>query len=89
MLIKGYISDNDENVTFGEVKMCLAIPMKIVKIEGDRAVVSSGGVQRSIGINFLKSPKIGDYVIVHAGFAIEKLDTVRAEETLKLLEEIR
>ncbi len=69
--------------------MCLAIPMKILKIEGDRAVVSSGGVQRNIGINFLKNPKIGDYVIVHAGFAIEKLDTVKAEETLRLLEEIQ
>ena len=69
--------------------MCLAIPMKILKIEGDRAIVSSGGVRRCIGINFLKSPKIGDYVIVHAGFAIEKLDTVKAEETLRLLEEIR
>jgi len=63
--------------------------MKILKIEGDRAIVSSGGVQRSIGINFLKGPKIGDYVIVHAGFAIEKLDTVKAEETLKILEELQ
>jgi hydrogenase expression/formation protein HypC len=67
--------------------MCLAIPMKVLKIDGDRAVVSSGGIQRTIGINFLKNPKIGDYVIVHAGFAIEKLDTVKAEETLKLLQE--
>jgi hydrogenase expression/formation protein HypC len=63
--------------------------MKILKIEGDRAIVSVGGVQRSIGIGFLKSPKIGGYVIVHAGFAIEKLDTKKAEETLKLLEEIQ
>lgn len=69
--------------------MCLAIPMKILKIDLDRAVVSSAGVQRTIGINFLKNPKIGDYVIVHAGFAIEKLDTVKAEETLKLLEELQ
>lgn len=69
--------------------MCLAIPMKVLKIEGDRAIVSSGGVRRSIGINFLKNPKVGDYVIVHAGFAIEKLDTVKAEETLKLLEELQ
>ncbi len=69
--------------------MCLAIPMKVLKIEGDRAVVSSGGIQRTIGINFLRNPKIGDYVIVHAGFAIEKLDTVKAEETLKLLKEIQ
>ena len=63
--------------------------MKILKIEDDMAIVSSGGVQRSIGISFLKSPKIGDYVIVHAGFAIEKLDTVKAEETLKILEELQ
>ena len=69
--------------------MCLAIPMKILKIQGDMANVSSGGIQRVIGINFLKNPKIGDYVIVHAGFAIEKLDPVKAEETLKLLEEIQ
>ena len=63
--------------------------MKILKIEGDRANVSSGGVQRAIGINFLKNPKVGDYVIVHAGFAIEKLDTAKAEETLKILEELQ
>lgn len=69
--------------------MCLAIPMKILKIEGDKANVSSGGIQRSIGISFLNNPKIGDYVIVHAGFAIEKLDPVKAKETLKLLEEIQ
>jgi len=69
--------------------MCLAIPMKILKIERDRARVSSPGIQRTIGINFLKNPKIGDYVIVHAGFAIEKLDPVKAEETLKILEELK
>ncbi len=69
--------------------MCLAIPMKILKLKGDKAIVSSGGIQRTIGINFLKNPKIGDYVIVHAGFAIEKLDPVKAEETLKILEELQ
>ncbi|MDP2911848.1 MAG: HypC/HybG/HupF family hydrogenase formation chaperone [Candidatus Omnitrophota bacterium] len=69
--------------------MCLAIPMKILKIEGDKAIVSSSGVQRNIGISFMKNVKPGDYVIVHAGFAIEKLDTVKAEETLKILEELQ
>lgn len=68
--------------------MCLGIPMKIVKIEGDRAMVSSGGVERRIAINFLDKPRIGDYVIVHAGFAIEKLDPKKAEETLRMLQEI-
>jgi len=69
--------------------MCLAFPMKVLKIEGDRAIVSSGGVQRAIGVSFIKNVKRGDYVIVHAGFAIEKLDPVKAEETLKMLEELR
>ena len=69
--------------------MCLAIPMRILKIEGDRAVVSAGRVERWISINFLNDPRIGDYVMVHAGFAIEKLDPKEAEKTLKLLEEIQ
>ena len=68
--------------------MCLAIPMKILKIEGDRAVVSAGSIQRRIAINFLTNPKIGDYVIVHAGFAIEKLNQEKAEETLRMLSEL-
>ena len=69
--------------------MCLAIPMRILKIEGDRAIVSAGKVERKIGINFLSSPRIGDYVMVHAGFAIEKLDPKKAEETLRMLEEVK
>ena len=68
--------------------MCLGIPMKILKIEGDRAIVSAGDVRRRIAINFLKSPHIGDYVIVHAGFAIEKVNPEKAEETLRILEEL-
>ncbi|MEK6732861.1 MAG: HypC/HybG/HupF family hydrogenase formation chaperone [Candidatus Omnitrophota bacterium] len=63
--------------------------MKILKIEGDKAIVSSSGVHRNIGISFVKNVKPGDYVIVHAGFAIEKLDPAKAKETLKLLEEIQ
>jgi len=69
--------------------MCLAIPMKIIKIEDDRAVVSAGSIERRIAINFLKNPAIGDYVMIHAGFAIEKIDTKKAKETLRILAEIR
>lgn len=68
--------------------MCLGIPMKILKIEGERAVVSAGGIERRIAINFLNNPRIGDYVIVHAGFAIEKIDPEEAEQTLRILEEL-
>jgi hydrogenase expression/formation protein HypC len=62
--------------------------MKILKIEGNRAIVSAAGVQRRIAINFLKNPSLGEYVMVHAGFAIEKLDPKEAEETLRMLEEM-
>ena len=69
--------------------MCVGIPMKILKIHGDRAIVSAGRVERRIAVNFLNSPRIGDYVIVHAGFAIEKINPEKAEETLRMLEEIK
>lgn len=62
--------------------------MKILKIQGDRAVVSAGMVERRVGINFLTNPRVGDYVMIHAGFAIEKLDPEKAKETLKILKEI-
>lgn len=68
--------------------MCLGIPMKILKIEGDRAMVSAGKIERRIAINFLTNPMIGDYVIVHAGFAIEKINPEKAEETLQMLKEV-
>ena len=62
--------------------------MKILKIQGDRAMVSAGGVEQRIAVNFLNNPRIGDYVIVHAGFAIEKIDPEKAEETLRMLEDL-
>ena len=62
--------------------------MKIERIEGDRAMLSAGNVKRMAAINFLTNPKIGDYVIVHAGFAIERLDPKEAEETLEILRRI-
>jgi len=70
--------------------MCLAVPMKIVKLTGTDAVVELGGVQRHINLALLSDSelKIGDYVIVHAGFAIQKLDNADAEERLKLLQEM-
>jgi len=68
--------------------MCLAIPMKILKIEKDKAIVSAGGVERRVAVNFLSNPRIGDYVLVHAGFCIERIDPGEAEETLRILEEI-
>ncbi len=68
--------------------MCLAIPMKIERIEGEKGIVTIGGVRREVGLQLLKDVKIGDYVIVHAGFAIQHLDEKEAMETLALFAEM-
>ena len=68
--------------------MCLAIPMKITSIEGDTARVSLDGLEKEIDVRFLEDPRPGDYVIVHAGFAIDKLDEEEAKKTLDLFKEI-
>ena len=68
--------------------MCLAVPMKIIKIEGKVATVEIGRVRRQISLNLVDDVKVGDYVIVHAGFAIQKLDQKEAEKTLRLFKEM-
>ncbi|MEM3396928.1 MAG: HypC/HybG/HupF family hydrogenase formation chaperone [Thermoplasmata archaeon] len=67
--------------------MCLAVPAKVLEIHGKKAKVDFGGVFREVDISLVNA-KIGDYVIVHAGYAIEVMDRETAEETLKLWEEI-
>ncbi len=67
--------------------MCLAIPSKIVKIENNIATIDVDGVQREASLMLLEAPKVGDYVIVHAGFAINKINEEDAMESLKLLRE--
>jgi hydrogenase expression/formation protein HypC len=69
--------------------MCLAIPMKIISVEGDTASVSLDGLEQNIDVRFLENPRPGDYVIVHAGFAIERLDPEEAQKTLDLFRELR
>ena len=69
--------------------MCLAVPMKVVElIPPDNAVVESEGVSMEISVMLVADVKVGDYVIVHTGFAIEILDLEEAEKTLSLLREI-
>jgi hydrogenase expression/formation protein HypC len=67
--------------------MCLAVPGKIVSVQGSIAVVDFGGVQRETNVT-LVDVKVGDYVIVHAGFAIQIVDEEDAKETIKLWEEL-
>jgi hydrogenase expression/formation protein HypC len=68
--------------------MCLAIPMRIVSIEGDEAEAEVGGVARQVSVALTPEVKVGDYVLLHTGYAIGVIDEVEAKETLKLLEEI-
>jgi hydrogenase expression/formation protein HypC len=67
--------------------MCLAIPSRITKIENDMAVIDADGVQRQASLLLIEDARVGDYVIVHAGFAIRKIDEAEAEESLRLLRE--
>ncbi len=68
--------------------MCLAIPSRIVEIKDTIATVDVDGVKREASIMLLEDVKKGDYVIVHAGFAISKLDEKSAEQTLTALREM-
>ena len=68
--------------------MCLGIPMLIMERSGNDAIVESGGVRKSIRLDLLDAAAIGDYVLIHAGYAIEKLDTEEALETLELLRQV-
>ena len=68
--------------------MCLAIPARILEVKGDLAMVDFGqGVAREVNV-MLVNAKVGEYVLVHAGYAIEKLDQKAAEESLKTWQEI-
>ena len=68
--------------------MCLAIPAKVIEIRGNTARVDFGeGVLRDVNVT-LVNPQLGEYVLVHAGYAIEVIDRKAAEETLRLWEEI-
>ena len=67
--------------------MCLAIPSKIVKIENGMATIDVDGVQRKTSLLLVEDAGVGDYVIVHAGFALHKIDEVAAMESLKILKE--
>ena len=71
--------------------MCLAIPGKIVEIvdeENQIAKVEVGGVRRNINTGLLDDTRIGDYVLIHVGFAMSKIDEHEAEETLRVLQEM-
>ena len=65
--------------------MCLAIPAKVVQLkEGDQALVDLAGVRKEVSLALVEGVRTGDYVIVHVGYALQRLDTQEAEKTLAL-----
>ena len=68
--------------------MCLAIPALVKSIEGYLAEVDIDGVTRQVSIQLTPDVKVGDYVLLHTGYAINVIDEVEAEETLKILKEL-
>ena len=67
--------------------MCLAIPAKVLRIEGDNAIVAIEDVEYTASILLLDDIEPGDYIMLHAGFAIEKVNAAQAAETLQLLKD--
>ncbi|MDD5427832.1 MAG: HypC/HybG/HupF family hydrogenase formation chaperone [Candidatus Omnitrophica bacterium] len=68
--------------------MCLGIPMKVIKIDGDDGVVESGGLRKKANFSLMKTARPGDYILMHAGFAIEKLKESEARKTLRALKDL-
>ncbi len=69
--------------------MCLAVPLKVISVAGNEATVDLGGTRSRVRLDLLpEEVKPGDYVLVHTGFAIRRLDPADAHETLKLFEEM-
>jgi hydrogenase expression/formation protein HypC len=70
------------------MQMCLAVPVKITSIEGDQADVDIGGVSRRVNIALTPEAEVGNYVLLHTGYAINVLNEEEAQETLHLLERL-
>ena len=68
--------------------MCLAVPLQLLEVNGREAVGEAMGLRRNVRVDFIPEPKVGDYVIVHAGFAIERLPERQALDDLEAWEEL-
>lgn len=68
--------------------MCLAVPTKLIEVNGSTGKVELSGTTREVGLQLIDEPHVGDYVLVHAGFAIQKVDQQEAEETLRILRQM-
>ncbi|CAH2213308.1 HypC/HybG/HupF family hydrogenase formation chaperone [Tepidibacter aestuarii] len=64
--------------------MCVAVPAEVIEIKENEALVNFGGVKKAVNINLVDDLKIGDYVLLHAGCAMQKVDKEEAEKTLEI-----
>jgi len=68
--------------------MCLAIPAEVLRVEGNKGLVDYGGLEQEVSLDLVEDVRPGDYVLVHVGFAIEKLSKEAALETLAIFKEL-
>ena len=68
--------------------MCLAIPLRLVEIHGAEGIGEANGLRRAVRLDFIPDPKPGDYVIVHAGFAMERMNEEQARLNLQAIQEV-
>ena len=68
--------------------MCLSVPAEVLEIHGDRAKVSVGGATYTAGLQLVEDVQVGDYILMHSGYAIQKIDPEDAQETLEILREM-
>jgi hydrogenase expression/formation protein HypC len=70
-----------------EKKMCLAIPSKIVSINGKKGIVDMGGIKKEVGLDFIPEAKIGNWILLHTGFGLEIISEKDALETIEAINE--
>ena len=68
--------------------MCLGIPMKVVEKNGNDAVAEAGGIRKNVRLDLLEDVQVGDFILIHTGYAIERLDPEAARETLELIKQV-
>lgn len=68
--------------------MCLSVPAKVLSIKDKTAIVSIGGTEYDASLQMIEGVEVGDYVLLHTGFVIQKLSEEEANETIKLLQEV-
>ncbi|AEF93249.1 hydrogenase assembly chaperone hypC/hupF [Desulfotomaculum nigrificans CO-1-SRB] len=68
--------------------MCVAVPLKVVKVTGNMAIAELEGISKEISIALTPEVNVGDWVLVHAGYAIHRIDNEEARETIRFLEEL-